>query len=81
MSAGIPLEYISRQLGHSTTAVTETHYAKWVPGGGDFYVQPTLLAEGDVPGDLLTRLPESPRSPHTGDPYALPDSLQIPNLQ
>lgn len=35
VSAGIPLLYVSRQLRHSTTAVTEKHYAKWIPGDSD----------------------------------------------
>ena len=79
LSCGIPLKYISLQLGHSTSAVTESNYARWIPGEGGFYVEPVRLAAGsEVPADLLTRLPSSP---HTGDPYALPDSLKSLDLQ
>jgi hypothetical protein len=36
--------------------VTEKHYAKWI--GDDDYREPMPLAEGEVPADLLARLPE-----------------------
>ncbi len=80
VSAGIPLLYVSRQLGHSTTAVTETHYAKWIPGEGDLYAEPVRLEVGEVPADLLSRLHHSPQIPHTGDPFTLPDALQLPGF-
>jgi len=80
VSCGVPLLYVSRQLGHSSIAVTEKHYAKWIPGGGDLYVHPPALDPGDVPADLLVRLPQSPQSPHTGDPFALPESLKSLDL-
>lgn len=73
VSGGIPLLYVSRQLGHSTTAVTEKHYAKWIPGDDDLYVEPIRLEAGEVPADLLARLrSESPPiSPH-GEPFVVP---------
>jgi hypothetical protein len=82
VSAGIPLHYVSRQLGHSTTGVTEAHYAKWIPGEGDLYVEPIRLDDGEVPADLLARLrAHSPQiSPH-GDPFALPDFSKSANVQ
>ena len=80
VSCAVPLLYVSRQLGHSSIAVTEKHYAKWIPGGGDLYVHPPVLDAGDVPADLLTRLPESPTTSHIGDPYALSESLKSPDL-
>jgi integrase len=55
LTAGIPLGYISRQLGHADTAVTARHYARWV---GDEYERPPQLEEGDVPADLLARISE-----------------------
>ena len=72
---GIPLQYVSRQLGHSSVVVTEKHYAQWIPED-DFYVEPVRLKPGEVPADLLARLEKSPQSPHKGDPYALPEFLQ-----
>ena len=81
VSAGIPILYVSRQLGHSTTAVTERHYAKWIPGDGDLYVEPINLEAGEVPGDLLARLrSHSPQIPHTGDPFDLPEVFKPPEL-
>ena len=53
ISNGIPLKYISRQLGHSQTAITEKSYAKWCHG--DDYEDPTPLSPGELPADLLAR--------------------------
>ena len=66
--------------GHSTTAVTERHYAKWIPGDGNLYAEPVRLKVGEVPADLLSRLHHSPQIPHTGDPFTLPDALQLPEF-
>ena len=30
VSAGIPLGYVSHQLGHANLAVTAKHYARWI---------------------------------------------------
>jgi len=64
LSVGIPLHYISKQLGHAGTQVTERHYARWIPEG---YVEPLRLGPGEVPADLLTRLPVLASDP-TSDP-------------
>ena len=31
ISEGANLLYVSRQLGHSSVAVTEKHYLRWIP--------------------------------------------------
>jgi integrase len=54
VSAGIPLAYVSRQLGHADVAITARHYARWT--GGDEYREPVGLLPGEVPADLLARL-------------------------
>ena len=48
---GITLKWISRQLGHASTAVTERHYARWMDD--DEYRNPWQVAEGQVPTDLF----------------------------
>lgn len=53
--AGISLQYISKQLGHSKQPVTEAHYARYLPEG-DEYRAPARLRRGEVPADLLARL-------------------------
>lgn len=32
---GAPLEWISKQMGHASTLVTERHYARWLPSTDD----------------------------------------------
>lgn len=56
LSAGVPVTYIARLLGHSTTQLTETRYARWIPEG---YREPERLREGEVVTDLMARLEES----------------------
>jgi integrase len=60
LTAGVPLAYVSKQLGHRNSTVTAEHYAKWVdPGeGDDDYREPMRLRPGDVPADFLARLME-----------------------
>ena len=53
LTAGIPLKYISKQLGHASTGVTEAHYARYI---AEEYREPMRLAQGEVPADLLARL-------------------------
>jgi integrase len=61
---GIPIGYVSRQLGHADIGVTVRHYAKWA--AGDEYRVPVALLAGEVPADLLARLgEESHQSPTT----------------
>jgi integrase len=64
LTAGTQLGYVSKQLGHADVAVTARHYARWV--GGDFYREPMPLESGEVPADLLARIPESRPAPTTG---------------
>ena len=52
----MPLKYISRQLGHSNTQVTEHHYARYLVDEGDDYRDPVPRLEGEVPADFLSRL-------------------------
>jgi hypothetical protein len=47
--------YVSKQLGHSDVSVTARHYARWVDD--DAYRRPMAVEEGEVPADLLARLP------------------------
>ncbi len=51
LSAGIPLAFVSAQLGHAQATTTTRHYARWV--GGSEYRRPPELTEGMVPADLL----------------------------
>ena len=53
LTAGIPLKYISKQLGHASTGVTEAHYARYI---AEEYREPMRLTQGEVPADLLARL-------------------------
>jgi integrase len=56
ITCGVPLKYVSRQLGHSNTQVTERHYAKYLVDEGDDYRDPVPRLEGEVPADFLARL-------------------------
>lgn len=55
LSAGLQLAYVSAQLGHSNVATTARHYAKWI---GSEYRAALALEPGEVPADLLARLPK-----------------------
>ncbi len=55
LTCGVPLAYISAQLGHGDAAVTAKHYARWT--GGAEYRDPMLRRPGEVPADFLARLP------------------------
>jgi hypothetical protein len=78
LTAGFPIQWVSRQLGHGSTNLTEKHYARYLGHGGEdfLYVEPVRLEPGDVPADVLARLAKSARTPRKGDPYALPSFLQ-----
>ena len=67
LTSGVPIGYVSKQLGHASVGTTLTHYAKWIED--EEYRPPLPLNLGEVPADLLARLPErSPiRSPITSD--------------
>jgi hypothetical protein len=64
LTSGVPLGYISHQLGHADIGVASRHYARWC-GGSDFRT-PMVPAENEVPADLLARIaPEVPiKSPY-----------------
>jgi hypothetical protein len=68
---------VGEPLDHSGVSVTETHYAKYLGAGGDefVYVPPAELEEGEVPADLLARLPNYIQIACNGDPFELPDFL------
>ena len=38
LSEGVPLVYVSQQLGHAKPTTTLKHYAKWMPSGNRRYV-------------------------------------------
>lgn len=63
LTAGIPLLYVSRQLGHAGIAATSRHYARWA--GGDEYRPPVPLERGEVPAGVLARL-DSHQTPTRG---------------
>jgi hypothetical protein len=67
LTSGVSLGYVSKQLGHADVAVTAKHYSRWA--GGDFYREPMMLEPGEVPADLLARLPEPPQA-HTSSEAA-----------
>ena len=71
LSSGVVLAFVARQLGHGKTTVTERHYAKYLPDG-DVYQEPERLAPGEVPADLLARLPGGGERPETAQ---IPESL------
>jgi len=60
ITCGVPLGYVSRQLGHSDLAVTARHYVKWA--AGDEYRDTMARETGELPADLLARL-DSPHIP------------------
>ncbi len=56
LSAGIPLGRVSKRLGHADMSMTAKHYAKWVESDDEDYREPMVLAEGEIPADLLARI-------------------------
>ena len=52
LSGGVPVAYVSKQLGHASIATTLKHYAKWCDG--DDYVDPVRLSPSQLPADLLS---------------------------
>lgn len=53
LSAGVPLGWISKRLGHAHAAVTARHYAAWVDEDG--YRNPLQVAPGELPTDLFAQ--------------------------
>jgi len=52
-SAGVPLGWVSKRLGHGSAAVTARHYAAWVDEDG--YRNPLQVAPGELPTDLFAQ--------------------------
>jgi integrase len=77
LTLGVPIQFVSRQLGHGGIQVTQTHYARYIGSGGDdfTYVSPPQLAPGEVPADLLARIADCYQIANAGDPFALPSDL------
>jgi hypothetical protein len=77
LTAGVSIQWVSKQLGHTSIGTTETHYAEYRGAGGhDFaYVEPLKFREGEVPADLLSRLDDCAQTVHSAAPVALPSSL------
>ncbi len=63
LSCGVPLGYVSTQLGHSEIAMTSRYYAKWIDNG---HQSPPVLGPTEVYADFLARLGKSHQSPTTG---------------
>ena len=74
LTAGVPLGYISAQLGHGSVDVTARHYARWCGNAEDRFCRPIVLEEGEVPADLLDRLTRAKRA----RPPAAPTRPQRP---
>jgi hypothetical protein len=54
LSLGAPIVHVSRQLGHSSIAVTLAHYATVIEAIDEFQTPPQL-SDGEVWADLLSR--------------------------
>ena len=62
LTSGVPLGYVSTQLGHSEIATTSRFYAKWIDDG---HRQPIMIGPTEVYADLLAKLGKSHQSPAT----------------
>lgn len=60
LSCGVPLGYVSTQLGHSEIATTSRYYAKWIDNG---HQSSPVLGPTEVYADFLARLGKSHQSP------------------
>ena len=56
LTAGVPLAWISRALGHSSPVVTAAHYSRWLSDSEDGYRDPMVREQGEVVPDFLARL-------------------------
>ncbi len=58
LTQGVSVSWVSRQLGHASTGMTEKHYATWINVDGvPVYHAPALDWEsGEQPPDLLGKL-------------------------
>ena len=64
-SAGAPLGYVSKQLGHSDVSVTARHYAAWV--AEDEYRDPVHLDADELPADVLAKIAVPTEVPRVDD--------------
>ncbi|MBW2691491.1 MAG: tyrosine-type recombinase/integrase [Deltaproteobacteria bacterium] len=64
LTCGVPLAFLSAQLGHADIGLTARHYARWC--GSAEYRTPLIPGAHEVPADLLARIaPEVPiKSPY-----------------
>ena len=60
LTCGVPIGWISLQLGHAEVDITSKRYARWC--GGLDYREPMARRAGEVPTDFLARIGE--QSPH-----------------
>jgi integrase len=82
LTRGISIQWVSRQLGHGSIGVTQSHYARYLGAGEDHvYVEPARLEPGEVPADLLARLADCSQIAHTGDVFTIPVELQVAEIQ
>ncbi len=52
LTAGVPLAYVAKQLGHSMETCVQ-HYGEWCE---EDYRDPMVRQPGEVPADFLARL-------------------------
>ena len=77
LTAGVPLAYISKQLGHANQFLTSRHYARWCRDDEDY--EPMRRSAGEVWADLLAQSPHN--SPHKetrpgGQSRQVPDRVE-----
>src|SRR5262249_22198316 len=75
-TAGVPLGWVSRALGHSSPVVTAAHYSRYL-GEAEDYRDPMTRKAGEVVPDLLSRLPGTGRpqsDPSRGETTTDPSS-------
>ena len=65
LSEGVPLTYVSQQLGHAKPTTTLKHYAKWMPNGDRRYVD---LLDGDIEKTWHQNLAPNPEITLEPDP-------------
>jgi hypothetical protein len=71
---GVPIAYVSRQLGHSSIQITVDLYGHFVPGGDQHYAEGLAAAIAAERGAAEPRL----RSPHLDASPAPDGTLAAP---
>jgi len=89
LTLGVPLGWISRQLGHADASVMARHYARWIDAEGATW-HPEVPAAGELPVDLLDLIlgarrqasprPHGPRRP-LDQPSPSPTPTPCPSLR